>query len=70
MGQDGWVSGDPCWCAELPDTLPRIVITDDMRLASLVTEVSVTPGLATYRCPACGQMWEDRYLDRAGLFKI
>ncbi len=70
MGQDGRVSGDRCWCAELPDTLPGIVLTDDVRLAGVVTEVSVTPRLATYRCPVCGQMWEDRYLERAGLFKI
>lgn len=61
---------DRCWCAELPDSLPGILLTDDVRLASVLAEVSETDSVGTYRCLMCGQVWEDRFPNRAGMFKV
>ena len=54
----------------MPDSLPGVFLTDDVRLASVLEEVSETDTSATYRCPVCGQMWECRYPAQPGFFKI
>jgi len=61
---------DRCLCAELPDALPGKLLTDETSVAANVEEVAVTDAAGTYRCLACGQVWEDRFLGRQGLFKI
>jgi hypothetical protein len=64
------MSHDRCWCKELPASLPGLLLTDEVRIASVAEELEVGDSIALYRCLVCGQLWEDRFAGRVGLFKV